>query len=235
MKKGELLDATHEVFPFVSAHAFRPTNLSPTAPRVSAAIRSNSPASNAYAPSASHKLKSVLPAGSNDPLRKRCWTPQPTALDKYLAGLRHHLSMEERLSICMAVAKNLHDSVAARDGGRPLVQTGNCPHPSLAPPHQEIAANTSRTPCFNDRPVCSTLRINELPHQRRRVLFLIKLPVSRNLSQLVGPSTLRRFRSLGHQEVADRLEAAASQQADNQNTSTKIATKKCEQKAKRHF
>ncbi|CDJ59540.1 hypothetical protein, conserved [Eimeria maxima] len=206
---GRLLPEINAEVPVVG-YTQSPINLSPTAPRVSAPVHSNSPASNAYAPSASHKLKSA-PAESSDPLRERRWTPQPTALDKYLAGLRHHLSMEERLSICMAVAKNLHDSVAARDGGRLLVQSENCPLPSLPPIHEEIAANSSRTTHVGKRPRCPTSPKGERPEQRRKPLFRIKLPVSGDPSQLAAPTTIGGHGSPGQLEIADSVDAAVLQ------------------------
>ncbi|CDJ30894.1 uncharacterized protein EMH_0032460 [Eimeria mitis] len=176
-----------------------PTSLSPLAPPATPAVSTETAGSNAstLAPCHTH---CTTPPNRTAPLGGHLGIPRMTDHEMYLAGLSFHISMEERLKICLAVAKNLLDSV-----------------------DDKAPSNTSLTSQTNKRPHCPTARSSEGPEQKRKPLFRLKLPAGHDLSQLAGPANTVASTPLPEREAAAILVAASSQQQQTPSEESQTA------------
>ncbi|CDJ35978.1 uncharacterized protein EMH_0003590 [Eimeria mitis] len=164
-----------------------PPTLSPLAPRASPVVSTETVGANILTPAPCHAHSSTPPSRAS-PLRRRRRKPAMTAHEKYLAGLSCSISMEERLSICLTVAKNLLDSVSCSRRPQHLLRSADGSTLALRPLHERAPANDPATSSSKKRPYSPTPRSGECPEQKRKPLFRLKLPVG-HLAQLAAPAT----------------------------------------------
>ena len=200
--------------PSVAFGLFSSANSTPHAPPASPGVLVRTPASNVSTPSPSLGVRPTTPPSRTVSLRQPQTKPRMTDLDKHIASASCQISMEERFSICLAVAKNLFDSVSCSNGSRSLARPKNGPALSFPPPDTNAHISTS---CRNKRPHPPTDHSGEHPEQRRKPLFRIKLPVYCDLSQPTAPTTIAPPGNLQDGEAAPNLDAAASHQHDTQH------------------
>ncbi|CDJ36656.1 uncharacterized protein EMH_0093200 [Eimeria mitis] len=119
-----------------------PTSLTPVAPLASPVPPTDIAVSNNSTSSLYYSLHST-PRCCTGLLRRRRTKRRTTNQDEHLARVSCHLTMEERLNLCMDVAKNLLDSVSSGTVPRPSVQSGSVSLPSLPLLQQIFPINTS--------------------------------------------------------------------------------------------